>query len=138
MGLDGPGGAGGGNVVGQGVGGAGEDVGLHRGRKEGVADALAEIAQALVGAGLAHGEADDRTDHGAEQEAAQAAGRDRDAGGRNHGSGGDGRDRDVGRHFQHTAEDVGHHRGVIQRIAQASGPERVRHASRSSDRPVEH
>src|SRR3546814_18148055 len=79
MGLNRPGGASGWDVVGQGIGRAGEDVRLHRGREQRVANALTDIAQAFVGPGFAHGEANDGTHYGAEPEAPQPACGDRDA-----------------------------------------------------------
>ncbi len=132
MGRNRPGGSCGGNVVDQGVGGAGENIRLHRGRKQRIAEALAQVTQALVGPGLAHGEADDRAHHQAEHDATQPAGDDGNAGGRDHGGGGHCGNRDVGCHLEHTAEDVGHHRGVVECITQPGGPERVRHAGCSS------
>ena len=130
------GGAGGGSRVDQSIGRAGEDGGLHRGRKERVADALAHLAQALVGAGLAHRHADDHPDHGAQHTGPEPAGGDGDPGGGNHGGGRQCADGDVGRDLEYAAKNIGHHRGMGQRVTQAGSPERVRHGG--SARQVVH
>nr|GFD15897.1 hypothetical protein [Tanacetum cinerariifolium] len=72
--IDCPGGTSGRDIVGQRVGGAGQDVRLHRGWEQCVTYAFAQAAQAPVCPRLAHRQTHNRTDHRAEQEATQPTG----------------------------------------------------------------